>query len=298
MPSPAVRPLLPLLALAVLSLIWGYTWVLAKQGLDFAPPFAFAAARSAGGAASLLAVLLIMRKPLRPQAPWPTFGIGLTQVTGFLALQTWALVEGGPGKTAVLIFTMPIWTLILSRIFLGERLRLGQWLAALCTLGGLLLIIEPWELHTSPWSKLLGVAAALCWALGTVQVKHLRSRQAVDLFALTAWQLAIGCVPLVVLALLLPERATNWTWHYAAILGFMAIVSTGFCWWLWIWILDRVPAWEASLSILGTPVVAIASSRLLLGEAFHAAEMAGIALIGGGLALLSLLGWLAGRRAD
>jgi len=39
------RRWLPALALIVLSLTWGYTWVLAKQGLAYAPPFAFAAER-------------------------------------------------------------------------------------------------------------------------------------------------------------------------------------------------------------------------------------------------------------
>jgi drug/metabolite transporter (DMT)-like permease len=76
----------------------------------------------------------------------------------------------------------------------------------------------------------------------------------------------------------------------------MAVVSTALCWWLWIYILDKVPAWEASLSVLGTPVVALISSRLVMGEEFKLSEMAGIALIGSGLAMLSLIGWLASRK--
>jgi len=67
----------------------------------------------------------------------------------------------------------------------------------------------------------------------------------------------LGAGPLVLLALLVPERATDWTFSYLGILGFMSVASTALCWWLWIYILDRVPAWEASLSVLGTPVVAI-----------------------------------------
>ena len=59
-----------------------------------------------------------------------------------------------------------------------------------------------------------------------------------------------------------------------------------------------MPAWEASLSVLGTPVVAIASSRLVLDEGFSIAEVSGMVLIGTGLASLSLLGWIASRRAS
>lgn len=290
------RRWLPALSLLVLSLTWGYTWVLAKQGLVYAPPFAFAAERCVGGALTLILVLKLMGRPLKLVAPGPTLAIGLTQVAGFMVFQTWALVEGGPGKTAVLIFTMPIWTLLMAWPLLGERVRGKQWLAAASTLIGLLLIIEPWDMHSSLFSKFLGLMAALCWATGTILIKRLRSTTPVDLLTLTAWQMILGAVPLVVLSLVVTERPTDWSISYMGILAFMSIGSTAMCWWLWIYILDRVPAWEASLSVLGTPVVAILSSRLTFGEEFKTSEVAGILLIGTGLALLSLLSWAASRR--
>jgi len=290
------RRWLPALALIVLSLTWGYTWVLAKQGLAYAPPFAFAAERCVGAALALVVALRLSGRSLKLVAPGQTIAIGLAQVAGFMIFQTWALVEGGPGKTAVLIFTMPIWTLLLAWPILGERVRGKQWLAAASTLGGLLLIIEPWDMHASLFSKFLGLMAALCWATGTILIKRLRGRTPVDLLTLTTWQMIFGAVPLVLLAAVVPEHATDWSGAYVAILAFMSIASTAMCWWLWIYILDRVPAWEASLSVLGTPVVAILSSRLTFGEAFKSTEIAGILLIGSGLALLSLLGWAASRR--
>jgi uncharacterized membrane protein len=195
------------------------------------------------------------------------------------------------------LFTMPIWTLLLAWPLLGERIKGTQWLAAICTLGGLLLIIEPWNMHTSLFSKFLGVLAALCWAIGTVLVKRLRAKQKVDLLSLTTWQMLIGAVPLVLLATVVPEHATDWSLTYIGILIFMAVISTALCWWLWISLLDRVPAWEASLSVLGTPVVALISGRMMLGEDFRVSEITGIVLIGTGLALLSLIGWLASKRS-
>lgn len=294
--TPAWHRFLPALALIVLSLTWGYTWVLSKQALAYAPPFAFAAERCIGGAIVLLLALKLSGRSIRLVAPGATLGIALSQVVGFMVFQTWALVEGGPGKTAVLIFTMPIWTLLLAWPILGERVRGKQWLAAASTLTGLLLIIEPWDMHTSLFSKFLGVMAALCWAVGSILIKRLRGQQPVDLLVLTTWQMILGAGPLLLLALLIPEHPTQWTVNYIGLLAFISVASTGLCWWLWIYILDRVPAWEASLSVLGTPVVAILSSRLAMGEEFKAMEVAGILLIGSGLALLSLFGWMASRR--
>ena len=217
------------LGLFILSVTWGYTWVVSKQALAYAPPFAFAAERSVGGALALMLALKLMGKPLRLVAPGATLSIGLAQITCFMALSSWALVEGGPGKTAVLIFTMPIWTLLIGWPLLGDRIRGTQWLAAACTLIGLLLIIEPWNMHTTLLSKFLGVMAALSWAIGTVLVKRLRSKQPVDLLSLTSWQMLIGSVPLVLLAIIIPERPTDWSGVYIGILVYMSVIATALC---------------------------------------------------------------------
>ncbi|MEK7737479.1 MAG: multidrug transporter, partial [Pseudomonadota bacterium] len=52
-----------------------------------------------------------------------------------------------------------------------------------------------------------------------------------------------------------------------------------------------LPAWEASLSVLGVPVVAIPSAHLQLDETASGFELSGMLLIGAGLALLSLFNW-------
>jgi drug/metabolite transporter (DMT)-like permease len=286
----------PLLALLALTLIWGYSWVLVKQALAYASPFVFAAQRCVAGGLALLLIVKLMGYPLELPAPGSVLGISLMQGTGFMTFSTWALVEGGAGKTAVLAFTMPIWVLLIAWPVLGERVRGAQWIAAICTLAGLLLIIEPWNLHTSLLSKVLAVGAALCWAIGTVLVKRLRAQQPVNLLSLTAWMLLLGSAPLVLLAFVVPGQPTQWTATYIVLLTIVALVTTALGWWLWVMILDRVPAWEASLSVLGIPVVAIVSSRIAQGEEFRMVELGGILLIACGLALLSLLGWIASRR--
>ena len=283
----------------MLTLIWGCTWVIAKQGLTYAPPFSFAAQRCIGGALSLWLILKLSGRSVKLKAPGPMIAIALSQVTGFMLFQSWALTEGGAGKTAVLIFTMPIWTLLLAWPILGERIRGGQWLAALSTLAGLLLIIAPWDMHTSLFSKLLGVVAAMFWAVGSILIKRLRAGPVkVDLLGLTGWQMAFGAGLLVIISLLVPEPPVRWSVHYLATLAFLAVISTALGWFLWLYILDRLPAWEASLSVLGTPVIAMISSRLTAGEAFSSGELSGVMLIAAGLGLLSLIGWWTTRKVE
>ncbi len=289
------RWLLPL-SLVVLCFAWGVTWIVAKQALNYAAPFTFATERCIGGSIALFAAMKIMRRPIKLVAPTLTLTIGLAQVAGFMLFQIWALVEGGPGKTSVLIFTMPIWTVLLGWPILGERIRGQQSIAAIGTLLGLVLIIQPWDMQTNLFSKFLGIMAALCWSIGTILIKYLRTKYPVDLLSLTLWQMIFGSIALILLTEIIPEPATHWSMSYLGILVFTSIISTALCWWLWITILDRVPAWEASLSVLGTPVIAIVLSRLTLGEHFKLAEIAGILLIGSGLALLSFFSWASSRR--
>lgn len=280
-----------LAALVFLTLAWGYTWILAKIALREVAPFAFAAQRSLAGAVCLFVALPLMGHTLRLRGGRKTLIIGAIQTGIFFILQTWTLVESGPGKTAVLIYTMPIWTLFLGRLIIGERIAAAQWLAAIVTLSGLVLIIEPWDLHSGKLAIALGVAAAGSWAWGTVLVKKWRSDLNADLLTFTAWQMMFGALLLYAVAWVVPEPATHWSGQYIGILAVLGVVSNAICWFLWLYVLEHLPAWQASLSILGVPVVALLSARWQLDERLATMELAGIVLIGCGLVLLALINW-------
>ena len=285
------------LGIVLLSLLWGYTWVVAKQALDYAPPFSMAFIRVFGGAMALFLALKLMRQPLTLPAPRAVFLISLCQVTGFMILQTLCLKFGSAGKTAVLVYTMPIWTLLLAWPILGERVRsTAQWGAVSAILTGLVFIIEPWNLQSGWQSNAFGVGAAVCWALGTVQIKRLRRTCKISMLSLTAWSYLMGSIPVALIAGMVDEPPVRWVPEFVLMVLVLVCISTAFCWWLWTSILDLVPAWEASLLVLGTPVIAIISSRLILHEAFSTIEITGILLIVAGLLLLSFVGWLLERR--
>src|SRR5690606_2687379 len=113
--------------LAGLCMIWSYNWVVTKEALRFAGPFDFAALRAIPGSLLIFAVLIARGRPLALRAPRKVFVVGLFQTTGFNALASWALVAGAVGKTAVLVYAMPFWTLLFAWLLLGERIRGTQW---------------------------------------------------------------------------------------------------------------------------------------------------------------------------
>ena len=138
--SPSTPSRLALLALVVLSLIWGYNWVVMKQVIQYVDPFDFSAIRTVLGAATLFVVLVVLRKPMTLVAARQVMLLGVLQTAAFTALIQWALVAGGAGKTAVLVYTMPFWVIPIAWWVLGERVRGMQWAAIAVAAFGLVLI--------------------------------------------------------------------------------------------------------------------------------------------------------------
>lgn len=282
-----------LLAFALLCLVWGYNWVLMKQALQYAAPFDFVAWRTLPAALLLFAVMLVRRQSLAPTAPLALFLLGALQTAGFLGLATWALLEGGAGKTAVLAYTMPFWTLMLAWPLLGERLAPAQWLAAAIAFTGLVLVVEPWRLSGNLASDLLAIGAGISWAASAVLAKWLRARRSIDLLPLTAWQMLFGALILTLIAVLVPSRPIQWTPEFVAILLYNVAPATAGAWLAWLHLLHRLSAGAASLSVLLVPVVGLLASRMHLDERPGAVELSGMILIGSGLLLL----YRVGRRA-
>jgi len=283
-----------LTALGFLAFVWGYNWVAVKIALQYAAPFPFAAERSAGGGLCLLLVLILARRPLKPLYPARTLLLGLLQTTIFTSLTSWALVHGGAGKSAVLVFTMPFWVILAAPFVLHERLRGMQWLAVLLAFGGLLLILSPWQRVPDLGSAALALAAGVAWALSVLLVKKIPVRGHWELLSLTAWQMLLGAAPLVVIALLVPGRATDWTWTYDAMLVYNILFATAAAWLLWLFIVGRLPATQSGLTSLAVPVVGVLAGWWQLGERPSTGEVAGMLFVFAGLALLP---YAARRRA-
>ncbi len=275
-------------ALVVLALIWGYNWVVMKVALRDCGPFAFAALRTMLGALVLFSLLPLKGGLTVPKPVLKIVLLGLLQTTAFLGLTFWALVEGGAGKTAVLVYTMPFWLLILAWVYLGERIRGAQWPAVVLSCAGLFLILEPWHMQGGLWSEVLAVLAGISWAGSVIAVKRLLRRENIPLLQLTAWQMLFGAIPLAIVALLVPEGPITWSPSFIAALVYNVIPCNAIAWLLWLFILEMLPAGVAGMGSLAIPLVGVLAAWLQLGERPGPTEGAGMLLIGVALLTLSV----------
>lgn len=296
MPRNISAPARAMIALLVLSLFWGYNWVVMKEILRYVGPFQFGAIRTFFGSLLLFAILLALGKPLHLQHAWRVASIGLLQTGCFTALIVYALMSGGAGKVAVLTYSMPFWVMILAWPLLGEKLRGLQWLAALASVLGLLLIVEPWHMQGSLLSSVLAVIAGVCWALAVILAKQLHQQTLrMDLLAFTAWQMLIGSLPLVLLGVLMPAPPIQWTGYFIGAALYNVIACNALAWLLWLYALQHLPAGVASMVSLLTPVVGVLAAWMQLHEAPTAAELIGMLSIAFAIMVLA---WRGMRRHE
>lgn len=275
------------LALAVLSLIWGYNWVVMKIAVQDASPFAFAALRTFGGGCALVLGAVAARKSLKPEYPAPYVWIGLFQTTAFVGLVTWAVVSAGAGQVAMLAYTMPLWVSLLAWPALGEKLNWAQAAAIAVAFAGVACMIGPLQHGWLP--SALALAAGFGWAIGVLITKRLQRKHRVDVYSLTMWQMLAGGAALAVIAWFVPSHPTVWTASFIFAVAYNILLATALAYFLWTFILDKLPARDASMGTLVNPIVGVFAAWLQLGEVPTWLQGAGMALVLAGLVALVLV---------
>ncbi len=280
----------PAAALTVLTAIWGYNWIVMKLALVDAPALTFSALRSLLSAVALFGVLIVLRRRLAPARGGSLVLLGLLQTMGFVGFAALALETGAAGKSAVLAYTMPFWTLLLAGPLLGERMRRAQWPAVALAAAGLAGILSPWSGTLNLTASLFSLGAAWSWSASNIVAKRM-NLDGSELLNVSAWQMVFGGIGLSALAVWLDTEPVNWTTSFSLALAYNAILATALAWLLWLFALNRLSAGATGLASLGSPVLALVVAWVQLGEVPTPAEGAGMALIVIALAWLSAVGW-------
>lgn len=277
------------IALFLLTLIWGYNWVVMKLAVQYASPFQFAALRTFLGAMMIFLFMMIAKKPLALKEFPTMLLLGLLQTCGFTGLLIWALVEGGAGKTAVLAYTMPFWVMLFAWPWLGEKVQGWQWLAVVFALFGIVLIFDPLHIKSDMFSMFLAVCSGISWAISAIVSKKLHQRApTLDLLNTTAWQTLLGCIPIIVLAFYLPAPPIRWTQTFTLTLIYSMFLSGSLAWVLWAYALQRLPAGSASMATMLAPIIGVLSAWLQLGEIPNKIELFGMVFVILALVIISI----------
>jgi drug/metabolite transporter (DMT)-like permease len=268
--------------LVVLCLIWGITWPIMRIALYEVPPLSMRTVTAALGALTLYIFCRVRGHSLRiPDAKaWVHITVvSLLSIVAFTVFGSFAQLTAATSRVTILAYTMPIWAVLLAWLFLGERPTRMQAVAlGLCAAGLTILIYPLAETKIAPgiWLALL---TGVCWAAGTVYFKWAQIKA--DPMAVASWQVTIAFFATLACLLIFEGRLHFGAAHAKALLATAStgILANGVAYGLWFAIVRRLPAATASLGVLGSPVIGIVGSMLILGERPTAADLVGFALI-------------------
>jgi drug/metabolite transporter (DMT)-like permease len=291
------RPLGRLLLLGALTVFWGGNWPALKLAVREIDPWKFRTLCLLLGGGALLALVRAggqsLAVPRRERGPLCL--VTVFNITAWHLLSAYGLMRIQAGRGAIIAYTMPIWTVAFGWLLLGERLTTTKAVALVLGTAGLAVLVgrDMETLWAAPAGVILMLGAAIVWALGTLLIKSFR--WTIPTATLTGWQLVLGAVPIALGALArLGWGSDNGGLHAlthlspGALAGaaYATFVGVTFCHWAWFKLVGALPAAVAAIGVLGTPVVGVFSSALVIGEPVGAAELAAVALVVSGLAIL------------
>ncbi len=273
-----------LLITAVAPVAWGSTYLVTEQFLPDDRPLFAALVRALPAGLLLLA--------FRRRLPsgiwwWRALVLGICNIGLFFPLIFLAAYHLPGGLAATLQATSPLAVMALAAGIVHERpgaIRIGSAFVGLVGVA-LLVLRSPGAVDT------LGLVGAfgsvLVSALGFVLVK--RWQAPVDMLTLVSWQLVVGGLFLLPVALLIegPPPAID----APAIGGFLWLAGAGtvLAYVCWFHGLSRMPVGAVSLIGLLNPVVGTLLGVLFAAELFGWAQALGMALVLGGV--LAGQGW-------
>jgi drug/metabolite transporter (DMT)-like permease len=270
------------LMLVLLCLIWGITWPLMKIALNEFPPLTMRAAAAILGAATYYFMCVLMRRSLRIPSPkiWAHILVGsVLNIVAFSLFSAFAQLAASTSRVTILAYTMPIWSVLLAWVFLGERPNRMQATALVLCAAGLVVLIYPLTANGVPLGIVYALAVGVCWAGGTIYLKwaHIEA----DQMGVGSWQMTVAAVIIVACMLGFEGRPRFGGAHLDGILAtaWTGIPGNGIAYALWFTVVRRLPAVTASLGVLAVPVVGVISSSLILREVPTVADMIGFALI-------------------
>ncbi|MBD1381452.1 DMT family transporter [Bacillus sp. IB182487] len=267
----------------LITVIWGYAWVLMKASLQFMGPFTFSALRFGVGSLTLLIILFVMGGGVPPKKQLKHLIIvGLLQTTIVFLLVMYGLRFVDAGKSSVLLYSMPIWSSLLAANILKEKISNRKVLGLSLGIIGLFAILG-WDvlIDQNPgkiFGELLIVLAALSWGGSNVYYR-LKLKNANGL-QVTAYQMFFGTVGIIIAAFFMewgqPIHITPLSIYYILFTG---VLASALCFAIWFLLLRVIDTVTATLPTLLVPVFGLFFGSLLLNEKLTLNIIIGSALI-------------------
>jgi drug/metabolite transporter (DMT)-like permease len=224
---------------------------------------------------------------------WLTLKLSIPNMVLWHLGLVYGLTLLGSGRTAIIGYTMPVWTLLASVVFFSEKLTWRASLAVACSLLATVLLAQQEFSHLAgqPLGLVYVFSAAIAWGIGNAMMKN--AKLSISSVSLTFWSLLAGAVVFSLFAIGL--ESSRWRWP--SLIEWLAIVYGGLVTFAlsyvaWFRVARKLSPVASGLSIMLVPVVGVMGGAVVLGETIALFDL--IAL---GFILLAMGLVLAPRKA-
>jgi len=284
--GPTKRRLLPWIALVVVWIVWGSTYLGIRIVVREMPPLLAASFRFLCAGALMGAVALVVDR----RSGWPgprqwlhysLIGILLLSVGNGIVM--WAEKTVPSGTAALIVATVPVWLLLLDGLRPGGQPWTGRvWIGTAVGLAGVALVARPEAgMGAGHWPAIVGLqVACLAWTVGSLYAQSVPKR--LPLASAAAIEMLAGSLVLAALAWLFGEDPTRIAFASPRAWGAVAYLVVfgslvGFT--AFAYCLNELPATTVGTYAYVNPVVAVFLGWLILGEALTPGLLTGGALI-------------------
>jgi len=225
---------------------------------------------------------------------WLTLKLSIPNMVLWHLGLVYGLTLLGSGRTAIIGYTMPVWTLLASVVFFSEKLTWRTSLAVACSLLATVLLAQQELSHFAgqPLGLVYVFSAAIAWGIGNAMMKN--AKLSISSVSLTFWSLLAGAVVFSLFAIGL--ESSRWRWpsliEWLAI-AYGGLVTFALSYVAWFRVARKLSPVASGLSIMLVPVVGVMGGAVVLGETIVRFDL--IAL---GFILLAMGLVLAPRKAD
>ena len=243
-------PAIALIALVLVCVVWGSTFLVVQQAVERMPVMDFLAVRFAVASVVMFALRPTCLRGMTPLGLVRAIGLGAVLGLGYIT-QTYGLLYTSATVSGFITGMYVVFTPVMSWLILRRKIQRNSWLAvALATVGLAMLSLRSWSIGLG---ELLTLGCALVSAVYIVGLGEWSSKY--EPYGFSALQIAtVAVIALVVAApsgITLPPDMTVW-W----IVGLTAIFATAIAFLVQTWAQSLVPATNAAVVMTMEPVFA------------------------------------------
>ncbi|WP_239159689.1 DMT family transporter [Winogradskya humida] len=266
-----------LLLLAV-AVVWGSSYLAAKDVAAVTPVVVALALRYAISAIALVPLVAVRRRPSLPELR-SGLVLGCTQAA-VLTLETFGVAHTSATNAGLIISLTVVFTPVLSNAWSRTWLPAPFFVAAALAVVGVGLLVSGHGFRTPNWGDALMLAAAGVRAVHVTLIGELTRSHQIDTLTLTTIQTVVGALILGAVALpQLTRHAEALSPASWARLAYLALICSVFAFLVQTWAVRRTSPSRASLLMGTEPLWAVTIGICIGGERLTALAAAGAALI-------------------